>query len=618
MPVTRSSILVVDDTPTNVRLLQALLGSEHDVTGCPDGETALATAFASPPDLVLLDVRMPGMNGYEVCRRLRENPATAMVPVVMITASGDEEKVRGIDAGADDFLLRPFDQPVLLARIRSLLRVKRYQDTIAQQSEELRALAQHLEQRVAEQVAELEEFRALRRFLPPQLAKALNEGAGQDVLAPHRAEVAVVMLDLDGYSALLPSIAPEDALRVLTEHHDAIGALVKAHGASVGWLKDAGAMLFFNDPMPHEDPVGAAVALALDARESLDAVASEWTHRGYQLAVHAGVSFGHATLGTIGFDGRYDYTAIGPVVNEAGALCGAAEPGEVLLSPRAHREVAARVHAVERTVDGQVVWKLDGWAAPATRRSGVEVQVLGPVRIATDGPALELRAARERQLLALLAIHHDSVVTVERLVDEIWDGAPTDTAVAALRVHVSRLRKTLATADLDHLLETQPTGYRLRLQDQATLDADRFEEAAQHGRAQLAEDPAVAAATLDAALAMWSGPALVDVPDMLSVVAARRRLDELRLVAIEDRLDAELALGRHREVLAELEGLTHEHPLRERFCAQRMRALYRSGRQPEALRAFQEYRSVVTEELGLEPSADLVDLERRIVAQAPD
>jgi DNA-binding SARP family transcriptional activator/class 3 adenylate cyclase len=534
----------------------------------------------------------------------------------MITASGDEEKVRVIDAGADDFLLRPFDQPELLARIRSLLRVKAYQDTIAHQSAELRALADHLEQRVEEQVAELEALRALRRFLPAPLATALNDGAGQELLVPHRAEVAVALLDLDGYSAVLPSIAPEDALRILTEHHEAIGSLVKEHGASVGWLNDAATMLFFNDPMPRDDPVAAAVGLALDAREALADLSTEWAQRGHRLRLRAGVSFGHATLGTIGFDGRYDYTAIGTVVTEASSLCAAAPPGEVLLSQRAHREVAERVQATEWSQGEQVGWRLDGWTAGTRAAVTIEVQVLGPVRIATaGGPPLELRATRERQLLALLAIHHDSVVTVERLVDEIWDGAPTDTAVAALRVHVSRLRKTLATAGLDHLLETQPTGYRLRLRDQGGLDAERFEAAAHLGRSQLADDPAAAATTLEAALALWSGPALVDVPDMLSIVAARRRLDELRLVAIEDRLAAELALGRHREVLAELEALTHEHPLRERFCSLRMQALYRSGRQPEALRAFQEYRTVLADEVGLDPSAELVELERRIVTQ---
>ena len=246
------------------------------------------------------------------------------------------------------------------------------------------------------------------------------------------------------------------------------------------------------------------------------------------------------------------------------------------------------------------------------------MQILGPVRITTADGAIELRAARERQLLALLAIQHDTVVTVERLVDEIWDGAPTDSAVAALRVHVSRLRKTLSTAHLEHLLETRPTGYLLRLGEEGSLDADCFEAAASLGRSQLAEDdPASAAVTLRRALSMWEGPVLLDVPSMLSVIAARRRLDELRLVTTEDCLQAELDLGRHREVLAELEALTHEHPLRERFCALRMRALYRSGRQPEALRAFQEHRSIVVDDVGLEPSPDLTALERRIVAQDP-
>jgi adenylate cyclase len=614
----RPTILVVDDTPTNVRLLEALLAPDHDVSGCLSGEEALASARAHPPDLVLLDVHMPGMNGYEVCRRLREHPATAMVPVVMVTASGDEEKVRVIEAGADDFLLRPFDQDVLLARIRSLLRVKRYQDTIELQSLELRTLADELERRVADQVRELDQLRALRRFLPPLLAQAFHDGASKEVLEPHRGEVAVVVLDLDGYSELLPSTTPEDALQILADHQAAIGALVTRHGATVGWLNDAMTMLFFNDPVPCDDPVESAVALVLDAREVIAELTEDWARSGYDLRLRAGVSFGHATLGTVGFEGRYDYTAVGRVVAEARGLCAAAPPDEVLLSPRAHREVASVVRATEHpepAADTAVrPWRLEGWADGDRRaRGAVEVQILGPVRITADGTSLDLRA-RERQLLALLAVQHDAVVTADRLVDEIWEGAPAESAVAALRVHVSRLRKALSTVDLDHLLETQPTGYLLRLKGRASLDADRFEEACAAGRSRLADEPVAAVGSLRGALALWRGPALVDVSEMPSILAARRRLEELRLVALEDCLEAELALGHHREVLVELQALTHEHPLRERLWAHRMRALFRSGRQPEALRAFQDHRTMLADDVGLEPSAALVELERQIVA----
>ena len=623
--VDRASILVVDDTPANVRLLRALLAADHDVTGCEGGEAALREAAQKPPDLVLLDVHMPGMNGYEVCRRLREDPATAMVPIVMITASSDEEKVRVIDAGADDFILRPFDQPVLLARIRSLLRVKRYQDTIESQAAALQACSQELERRVAEQVAELDQLRTLRRFLSPPLARALADGDAGALLTPHRQEVAVVVFDLEGYAAFSSGSAPEEVLRILTEHHEAVGSLVNAHGASVGWLNDAAVMVFFNDPIACDEPVRAAVALALEVRQALSHLAEDWARRGHELRPSIGVSHGHATLGTIGFEGRYDYTAVGPVVSEALALSRAAGGDEILLSQRARRDVERVVQAEPAapvvgagSPDPLAAWKVVGWTVePPPRPPVTEVQILGPVRITTGDTTVELRASRERQLLALLALQHDTVVTVERLVDEIWDGAPTDSAVAALRVHVSRLRKTLAASGLDHLLETRPTGYLLRLGEDGTLDADRFEAVASCGRALLAEDPASAAAMLRAALDMWKGPVLVDVASMLSVIAARRRLDELRLVTLEDCLQAELDLGRHREVLAEVEALVHEHPLRERFCDLRMRALYRSGRQPEALRAFQEHRTIVVDEIGLEPSTGLTALEREIVAQAP-
>lgn len=164
-------VLAVDDLPTNIRLLDAVLSPRgYRVISAGSGPEALQRVKDQHPDLVLLDIVMPEMDGYEVCRRLREDPATAFLPVVMITASGNQEKLRAIEAGADDFVTKPFDQAELLARVQSLVRIKRYHDTIEGQAAELAEWSRTLEQRVHQQVEELERMGRLRRFLSPQLA----------------------------------------------------------------------------------------------------------------------------------------------------------------------------------------------------------------------------------------------------------------------------------------------------------------------------------------------------------------------------------------------------------------------------------------------------------------
>jgi len=164
-------ILAVDDQPQNLRLLDAVLSPRgYRVVTASSGEEAMESLRHSIPDLVLLDIVMPGLNGYEVCRRIRDNPVTAFLPVVMITASGDQEKLSSIEAGADDFVSKPFHQGELLARIASLARLKRYHDTINRQAAELKEWNAELERRVAAQVEDLERVNRLRRFLPPQLA----------------------------------------------------------------------------------------------------------------------------------------------------------------------------------------------------------------------------------------------------------------------------------------------------------------------------------------------------------------------------------------------------------------------------------------------------------------
>jgi adenylate cyclase len=197
------TLLVVDDTPQNIRVLEALLAPRgYAVIAATSGAQALENVAAERPDLVLLDVVMPGMSGYEVCQRLRADPATAFVPVVMITASGDQERLQALEAGADDFVQKPFNQAELLARISSLLRIKEYHDTIEAQAAELAEWTRTLEARVREQVGELERLGRLRRFLSARLADLLVSAEGEALLDSHRRQIAVVACRLHGFAEL--------------------------------------------------------------------------------------------------------------------------------------------------------------------------------------------------------------------------------------------------------------------------------------------------------------------------------------------------------------------------------------------------------------------------------
>ena len=249
-----TTVLVVDDQPQNVRLLDAVLSPRgYRVLSASSGEEALDLLRAEQPHLVLLDILMPGMDGYEVCRRIRENPDTAFLPVVMVTASEAQQKVRAIEAGADDFITKPFDQAELLARVKSLVRVKRYQDTIRSQAEELEAWNRQLEARAESQVAELERATRLRRFLPPQMAEMVLDSGDESFLESHRREIVVVFCDLREFTPFAESSEPEEIMAVLAEYHAALGDLVFRFEGTLERFTGDGLMVVFNDPIPCED-----------------------------------------------------------------------------------------------------------------------------------------------------------------------------------------------------------------------------------------------------------------------------------------------------------------------------------------------------------------------------
>jgi class 3 adenylate cyclase/CheY-like chemotaxis protein len=355
-------ILVVDDTPENIRLLQALLEPRgYSVITASSGQEALAKLRDEPPDLVLLDVVMPEMDGYEVCRRLREDPATTVLPVVMVTASGSEQRIAAIEAGADDFISKPLDQAELLARIRSLLRIKQYHDKIEAQAAELKRWNRDLEQRVAEHVEELVRVGRLKRFLAPQLVEVITSSGDDSFLDSHRREITVVFCDLRGFTAFAESGEPEDVMNVLREYHTALGELIFRFEGTLERFTGDGLMVFFNDPVPVDDPALRAVQMAVAMQNRVGELAAGWRRQGHDLHFGVGIAQGFATLGRIGFEGRFDYAAIGTVTNLAARLCDKAAPGQILMSQRvfAATEAAVQSEAVEEL-------ELKGFSRPLT------------------------------------------------------------------------------------------------------------------------------------------------------------------------------------------------------------------------------------------------------------
>jgi adenylate cyclase len=341
-----SKILVVDDTAQNRRLMEAVLTPlGHAVSSAESGPEALEMIAADPPDLVLLDVVMPEMDGYAVCRALRSNPDTQMLPIIMLTSSGDQDKVGAIEAGADDFIARPFDQNELIARVRSLLRIKHYHDTIQAQTAELAELNRTLESRVQAQVEELEHLGRLRRFLSQQIADLIVSANDESVLDSHRREITVVFCDLRGFTAFSETAEPEEVMNVLGEFHAELGKLIFEFGGTLERFAGDALMMFFNDPFPTPDAPLKAVRMAVAMQERVAGLQAGWRKRGHDLALGIGIALGFATLGRIGFEGRFDYGAVGSVVNLAARLCGEALGGQILLAERAYAAVEGVVRA---------------------------------------------------------------------------------------------------------------------------------------------------------------------------------------------------------------------------------------------------------------------------------
>jgi adenylate cyclase len=335
-------ILVVDDNELNREIMASRLGAHGYATlQAADGEEALAAVGRHAPDLIILDVMMPHPDGLEVCRRLKGSTASEFVPIILVTAKANtDDVVAGLDAGADEYLTKPVDQAALMARVRSALRIKSLHDQVRAQAADLANLNRTLTQRVEEQIVELERIGRLKGFLPPQVAKLVSSGDGS-LLESHRGEISVVFCDLRGFTSFAEAADPEEVISVLREYHDTLGVLVDKFEGTVERFTGDGLLVLFNDPLPCHDPSGTAVRMAVEMRTEVARLISKWGRYGHDLGFGVGIAHGYATLGCIGFRGRFQYSVTGTVANRASRLCDKALDGQILVDAKVYAEVQA-------------------------------------------------------------------------------------------------------------------------------------------------------------------------------------------------------------------------------------------------------------------------------------
>jgi class 3 adenylate cyclase/CheY-like chemotaxis protein len=350
-------ILIVDDNESNRDILATRLSAHgYEIAEAADGEEALAAAYQYRPDLILLDVMMPKIDGVEVCRQLKADESLSFMPIILVTARSDtKDIVAGLEAGADEYLVKPVDQMALLARVKSVLRQKQLHDQVQKQAAELAGWNKTLEQRVSDQLVEIERISRLKRFLAPQVVDLILSSGDERMLASHREDVSVVFCDLRGFTRFAEATEPEEVMAVLREYHQSLGKLIHRHEGTLDRFSGDGFMVLFNDPLPCPDPSLKAVRMAVEMRDVVAELCQKWRHYGPELGFGIGIARGYATLGPIGFEGRFDYSAIGTVVNLAARLCSEAKSGQILVDSKVqsameeHAEIEA---AGELTLKG--------------------------------------------------------------------------------------------------------------------------------------------------------------------------------------------------------------------------------------------------------------------------
>ena len=339
-------VLVVDDSRVNrLVLARQLSGMKVEVLEAENGLEALdlLRAHATAIDVVLLDVEMPELDGYETLAAMKADDATRHIPVIMISAVEElDSVVRCIELGATDYLPKPINPRILEARLTSSLAAKHLRDLELEHIEQQRLLTATIERQKAE----------LSRFLSPQVAALISAPEGEQLLAGHRRLITVAFCDLRGFTTFAEQADPEELFGVLAEYHRMMGDAIVEHGGTLEHFAGDGVMIFFNDPVPQDDHVERAVRMAVTMRDRFAPIAAGWRKRGYELGFGVGIAVGYATLGRIGFEGRYDYGAIGNVVILASRLSSQAGHNQILLNQRA-------VGMVEEIVEVESVGDLE-------------------------------------------------------------------------------------------------------------------------------------------------------------------------------------------------------------------------------------------------------------------
>ena len=344
MNPSEAALLVVDDIEDNRYTLTRRLSREGytNLTTAANGREALELLQEKPIDLVLLDIMMPEMNGYEVLERLKADPDLRHIPIIMISAVDEIESViRCIELGAEDYLSKPFNPTLLRARVGASLERKRLHDQVRAQAADLATWNKTLEKRVADQLAEIERMGRLRRFLSPQIAAAVLASGDESVLESHRRDIAVVFCDVRGFTAFAETAEPEEVTSFLREYHTRLGALIHKYEGTLERFIGDGLMVLFNDPLRCTDPSIRAVRMAVEMRTQIKELTAKWRKQGHELGFGMGISYGYATLGRIGFEGRFDYSAVGTVVNLAARLCEQASDGQILIDGKVLSAIGA-------------------------------------------------------------------------------------------------------------------------------------------------------------------------------------------------------------------------------------------------------------------------------------
>jgi len=354
-PTNNSTVLVIDDNPQNLVLIRDLLEEFYTIKVAPNGLLGIRIANATPPDLILLDILMPDMDGYEVCHQLKSNPLTNDIPVIFLTALTNEmSEDKGFALGAVDYVTKPISPTILLARVRAQLQLRASSNalketaaTIKSQADQLEKWNKTLEQRVQEQIAQLDRLGQLKRFFSPQLVDIIVT-EGDDILKTHRCEVSTVFVDIRGFTGFTEKNEPEDVMHLLQEFHGIVGKIIMAHNGTLERFAGDAILIFFNDPIPMEDHAEQAVKMAIAIQKAFVEIADRWTQPDCVLGLGCGIALGYATIGKIGFEGRWDYAAIGGVINLASRLCAEATCGEILIDQKMQAAVEQLVHSTPK------------------------------------------------------------------------------------------------------------------------------------------------------------------------------------------------------------------------------------------------------------------------------